>query len=62
MNQYKTLVEAAKVESRQETNKVKYAAQIKWLEETVPLVNNRFLSDMLRILTTGEKVFSPNMD
>lgn len=62
MSQYKTLVEAAKVESRKEKNKEKYADHIKWLEETVPLVKERFLNDMLRILTTGDKVFSPKME
>lgn len=62
MSQYKTLVEAAKKESRKGKYAEKYAEYIKWLKNVPEFVKNRFLKDMERILTTGDKQFSANME
>lgn len=69
MRQLKVLVDAAKVESRKKRFAVKYKAYIDWIDSLPTWLiekkeynwSNRFILDMKRILTTGEKDFSKKM-
>jgi hypothetical protein len=69
-SQLKTLVDAAKVVSRQKRYAEKHKDLIAWLESLPKSLlenpqyryTNRFLTDMKRILTTGCKDFSKNME
>ena len=69
-SQLKTLVDAAKVVSRQKRYAEKHKDLIAWLESLPQSLlenqqyrwTNRFLIDMKRILTTGCKDFTKNME
>lgn len=59
----KDLKEEAKKERRKEAYAEEYSEMIEWLETRLEIVDdNRFLSDMLHVLKTGEKEFSRNME
>lgn len=70
MSQYKTLMQEAAQESRAKRYPVKYKEYIDWIQALPTFLTenraynytNYFIKDMLKILTTGSKIFSPKME
>ena len=49
------------METRQKEFSEKYEKEIKWLSENELALKNKFLSDMLKVLKTGNRPFSEKM-
>ena len=60
--QIKVLKTEAAIRARKEKYSERYSKMILWLKDVVELTNNSFLSGMLKILTTGNTVFSSKME